>query len=388
MKNRLRNIQVEFKKLLTKEILLYFVFLQLAGIFVFALIYSNRVGLEYPVAIVDLENNATSRMAIAAVDNAPELKVIGVFHSMAEGMAEVTNERALALLNIPRGFYSGVLNKQVPHFRVYVDCRNLVTANSVFTGLKKTLGTLLVGSKLKLMNKYFPLPDRLAKIMPVRIVGRPLGNPGVDYFLFMLTMFFVMLIQQCVLVGSSLGLARENEFHTLDATIREAGGPMRYLWSRFAAIMVIQAIILVFSCLAYYWVLGIHSRNLAVSLLYLLVFSAVVTWFSQFIGLMFRKRIHVLQLLVFISVPALMASGYTYPLESFPTVLRRVAALLPSTPMLNVFPRLTTLSGSAPFLWHYLLHLGILFVLYFILAWGIIKLKSWRVGKLERKTVI
>ncbi len=376
MKNAFKSVKSELKKLLTKDIMVYFVLLQIIGLFFIASIYVNRVGNAYPVTVVDQENNSISRMIISYLDSSPELKVTLVSHTLEVAMNEMKAGRTNAVVFIPKGFYSKALKKKLPHVKIFVDSRNLIVANSVFTGLKKTIGTLLVGSKLKMMQKYFPVPDRLIKIIPIKLSGKPIGNAELDYFHFMLIMYFIMIIQQSLLVGSSLGLARESEFCTLKSSITNAGGHIKYLLYRLMAIMTIQSVLLILSSYIFYGVLGIHSQNLLWSMVYLFMFSVATTSFSQFLGLFFSKRIHVLQILVFISIPSLLASGYIYPHENFPDSLRYFSYLLPSTPILNSFPRLTTLSGSVPYLWHYMFHLISLSIFYFIISILFLKTKS------------
>ncbi len=387
MKRIFKTLQAELKKLLTKDIMVYFVLLQIVGILFLASIYINRVGKAYPVTVVDQENNSISRMITSYLDSSPELIVSMVSHTFEMAMNEMKAGRTTAVIFIPKGFYSKALKKKLPHIKVFVDSRNLIVANSVFTGLKKTIGTLLIGSKLKMMQKYFPVPDRLIKIMPIKISGKPIGNAELDYFHFMLIMYFLLIIQQSLLVGSSLGMARETEFGTLNSSITNAGGHIRYLFYRLMAIMIIQSVLLLLSSYLFYGVLNIQTQNLLWSIFYLFIFSITIASFSQFIGLFFSKRLHVLQVLVFISIPSLLASGYIYPHENFPNILRYFSYLLPTTPILNCFPRLTTFPGSVPYLWHYMFHLITLAVFFFILSVLLLKTKKSNSFSLFKKKV-
>lgn len=362
------TIKTEFKKLLTKEVLTYLIGVPFLAVLAFGLLYSKRIGREYPLIVVDLEKNAMSRLVVQYLDSSPELKVTQVMSSLEEASKEVRAERALAIVYINRGLYKNVLKKTSQPAIVIVDCRNIVSANSVLMGIAKTLGTVRVGAELKLMNKYFPVSDRMEKILPLRVVSRSLGNPSVDYFLFVISAVLILAIQQGLLVGTSFGIAKEREFGTFNSTLVTCGGAWSYFFSRGLAIFVFAVPTVLLLCLMFHVVFAVPTENILLSILLLLLFSMTVIAFGNVIGPFFRHRLMVLQVLFFFTLPVFFVSGYTFPLESIHPVMRFISSLLPATPILNAFPRINYIEGAAPYVGGFFLHQAGLFLLYSLLS--------------------
>jgi len=364
MFTRREIIKNEIKKLLSKEVAMYLIGVPLLLVLAFGYLYINRIGREYPIVVVDGEKNATSRTAIFFLESSPDMHVTKIVSSMDEGYEEMRKGDALAVVYLPKGLYKNVLHKKSQPAVVVVDCRNLIPANSILTGIAKTLGTARVGSELKLMEKYFPVSDRMQKILPLKVVARPMGNPSVDYFLFVITAFLILGIQQGTLIGSCMGIAKEREFNTLSNTIESSGGRVKYFFYRHLVVLAFITPIVFLASFLFFMVFSIPTESFLLSFLALILFTASVITFSQTIGTFFKRRLMVMQVLFFFALPAFFLSGYTYPVESIPPLIRVFAALLPTTPILNVFPRISYIEGSLPYLGGYILHQLALYLLY------------------------
>ena len=74
------------------------------------------------------------------VDSTPEMRVIGVVTDRAEAMESLRRGEVLAVLEIPARMLQTVKTRHPVQTAVWVDSRNMVAANSLFTGLQKALG--------------------------------------------------------------------------------------------------------------------------------------------------------------------------------------------------------------------------------------------------------
>lgn len=366
----------EFRKLRDTEILLYFLILPLIGILSFGLLYQRRVGREYPVLVLDLDHTFAARTAVFYVDSTPEMRVIGVVTDRAEAMESLRRGEVLAVLEIPARMLQTVKTRHPVQTAVWVDSRNMVAANSLFTGLQKALGYAVAGGKYTIMTRLMPSDEARQRMLPVRVVTRPIGNPSMDYALFVMSALLILLIQQCVLVGSSLGIAKETELGTLGETVSQAGGAHRYFFYRHLALLLGQLPVLLLLASAYFFLFDMPTRHLPLAVVLLILFSGSVIAFSQVLGTLFKRRLMVLQILVFFSLPAFFLSGYTWPLENMPGVLRVLSAALPSTPVLNSFTRLTCIDGSVPYLWSFFLHQAVLYLVYLLFSFKAIDFRN------------
>jgi ABC-2 type transport system permease protein len=81
-----------------------------------------------------------------------------------------------------------------------------------------------------------------------------------------------------------------------------------------------------------------------------------------------KKKIVALQLFAFTSYPIFLISGYSFPIESMPLGIRWIANLIPSTPYLTAFTRITQMGAG----WHQILpeliHISLLLIFFFTLS--------------------
>lgn len=368
MLKRREIILKEIKKLLSREVMIYFVIVPILAVLVFGFLYIKRIGREYPIVVVDQEKNAVSRLAVLYLESSPEIHVVKILNNVEDGYNEMRNGNAQAIVILQRNLYKNVIRKESEPAIVIVDTRNLIEANSLLTGIAKTLGTARIGSELKLMDKYFPVPDRRNKVLPFTVVSRPMGNPSLDYFLFVISAILVLATQQGILVGSCIGIAKERENNTLNDTIESAGGAFRYVLFRHFSVMVFAIPIVLVVSLIFYGAFSIPSENLFASIVMLVLFAGTVVTFSNFVGLFFKRPVNVLQFFFFFTLPVFFMSGYTYPLESIHPVLRFIVRLMPTTPILNSFPRINYIEGSVGYLGSYFLHQFGLYLMYMVLG--------------------
>jgi len=366
-------LREETRKACHFEVMLYFWILPLVGILAFGLLYVRRVGRDFPVTVVDLDQTYATRTAVQFLDATPELRVVSVVEDEAIARAQFERQEVLAVVILPHGLLQSVKHRRPVDGAVVIDSRNLVVVNSVYMGIQKALGYSIAGAKFSIVKRVFPPRQTMQKILPVRVVSRSLGNPSVDYALFILSGLLIMLIQQCTLVGSAVGLTGETEGGTLAASVTAAGGPLRFLLVRGLALLALQVPVTLTLLAVFYGLLGMPAGSPVLSFLLLTVFSAAVLAFSQFVAMLARRRLALLQGLVLFSMPAFFLSGYTWPRENMTAPVRWLSHLLPSTPSLDAFPRLNLIPGAETYLPAWLLWLGALIVLYLAAGWWLLR---------------
>jgi ABC-2 type transport system permease protein len=91
-----------------------------------------------------------------------------------------------------------------------------------------------------------------------------------------------------------------------------------------------------------------------------------------------RDRYVAFQLLMFVSVPLVVTSGFAWPFSQIPTYIQVIAALFPATPALLAFRVLATKSGQLLVLWPYLLWLAAQFTVYFPISLLVIRRFPYR----------
>ncbi len=353
------------KILKDRVVLIYLLIFPMLGLLAYGSLFMKRVGRDYPVAIVDWDADYGSRLVRHYMESCPELEVVSVVRTEQEAREEMTQGRITAAIVLPASLESDLKSRRPIRVDVLVDARNIVNANFVMTAVQKTLGFGQAGIKFLVYKKLVPSAEARKMILPVRFRSHAMGNPSVDYSFFILTGILVMILQQCVLVGSAVGIAGETERNTLAGTVSGAGGALRFLFFRQLMYTVYQVPILLIVLGGYGWIFRMPSANLLPLILFLVLFVQAVICFSQFLGALFKTRKTLLQAAVFFSMPAFFLGGYTWPFEDMSPVARVLAAVLPTTPILNAWTTLTAIPGSFRYLGGAYLHQALLVVLYF-----------------------
>jgi len=376
-----REIQKIFRD---KEAFLYFFVLPFIGTLFFGYLYSLRTVNEIPVAVVYGEHTAGNRLIENYIDSSPTVKVKLITTSYQEAYRLFEREEVSGVIEIPRHMGGDLKHRKSVKLIALVDSRNLVVASTLMGALQKAVGFGQMGIKYTIVKKMLPSAEAMQRILPVRFVSHPLGNPAIDYGFFVLTGLFMMLIQQCLLVGSTVGVASEGEKGTLKETIGGWGNSFTYALGRSLSLLAVQTPINALLLLLYNQLFHMPLANLTALALFFTLFSFTVITFSQLLGALFPDRAAVFQFLVFFSMPAFFLGGYTWPSENMSLFAKFLSSLLPTTPLLNVFTRLTVLEGAVPFIGRFWLHQALLALAYLLLGTLALRLRSRRAPKIPQ----
>ncbi len=364
-----------------KVVVIYFLIFPMLGLLAYGFLFMNRVGRDYPVAIVDQSMEYGSRLARHYLESAPEIEVVSTVRTVEEAMEEMGRGKIVAAMVLPPSLEKDLKSRHPVRIEVLVDARNMVNANFVLTSVQRSLGFGQAGIKFLVYKKLVPKDEALRMVLPVQFRSHALGNPSVDYSFFLFTGILIMIIQQCMLVGSAIGLTREVEAGTLAGTIRDSGGPLRYLGLRQLVYTAFQVPVLAAVLGGYYFIFRMPRVNVFPLMLFLIIFAQAVICFSQALGLMFKNRKTLLQAAVFFSMPAFFLGGYTWPAESMSPILRPLAAVLPTTPILNTWTTLTAIPDSLPYVGGAYVHEALIAAGFFVLTYVGVRIRAARIRK-------
>ncbi|HNX98935.1 MAG TPA: ABC transporter permease, partial [Candidatus Aminicenantes bacterium] len=128
-------LREETRKACHFEVMLYFWILPLVGILGFGLLYARRVGRDFPITVVDLDQTYATRTAVQFLDATPELRVISVVEDEAVARKQFERQEVLAVVTLPHGLLQNVKHRRPVNGAVVIDSRNLVVVNSVYMGI-------------------------------------------------------------------------------------------------------------------------------------------------------------------------------------------------------------------------------------------------------------
>jgi len=341
-------------------------------------IFNNKIETDVPIVVVDDDRTGISRTLIRSLDSQQSLQVTEIVPGFQLAEEEIVDSKAQAIVFIPRDFEGGLKSGRAVNLEVYLNTSRFLPSNDINKAVSEVVLTISAGIRLKYFQTKGLSTEQAQKLVqPVSGDIRPLFNVTDSYGDFLLPGLFILILQQTLLFGLSLSVAREREmktFASLNAasgqnslvSVLGKGAPYFLLYSSYTIFLLA-----VFFSIFRLSVLGSVSALVAL----MAVFLIAIIGFAVFVSSFFKQEIQALQFLVFSSMPLFLMSGYSWPVWAMPWPLRAITYLLPSTPLFQTFVRVTQMGAGWQHIWPDLLHL-------LILAIGWIVLAQWRIRRL------
>jgi len=188
-------------------------------VFFFTSLMSTGQPTDMPVGVVDLDNTTTTRSIVRTLDAFQTTRIVAHYPNPNEARKAIQQGEIYAYLYIPKGTTDGLLASRQPEISFYYSSVAMLAGNMVFRDLKTatTLAAAAVGrAKLSALGKR---PDEIrAFLQPVSVDLHMVGNPWVDYNVYLSTsmvpgviMLFIFLIT-AYSIGTELKFRRSKEW--------------------------------------------------------------------------------------------------------------------------------------------------------------------------------
>lgn len=144
---------------------------------------------DLPAAIVDEERVPMSRQGSRVIDAMQLTDVRYVYHSFAEAAEAVRQGRIYGFFYFPEGTLDEALASRQPTVSFYTNDAYLVPANLLMKELKTSAELIsLALYRAQLRARGIPNDDMMAWLQPIKIETHPLGNPTLDYSVYLSNM--------------------------------------------------------------------------------------------------------------------------------------------------------------------------------------------------------
>lgn len=301
------------------------------------LVYSERVVREVNTGIVDLDQSSLSRSLVRALHASPQVFLQQFPH--AEAMQKAFREgRIRGGVLLPAGLSETVRKGKTGRVVVWRDASNPLYSNQVFQAASAVVA--IEGAKLeapRLMAAGVPFHGAKDLAMLVRVDGRPLGNPFVDYLRNMAPGLVPVFLQLCLMLAGGNLLPRH---------WTECEHPRKEWLGRGIPWILLQggASLGFFLVLFPRWGIPVQSP-LLVSLLLLLLLCASLC-FGAALARILSNPLKTAQNLLAFNTPALLFSGYTFPEWAMPAAMEWATRPLPFSLFVDAYRGITGAMGA------------------------------------------
>jgi ABC-2 type transport system permease protein len=347
----------------------------LAAPIVYALFYGgvywHKGEHEAPIVIVDRDQSELSRTLIRFLDASEMIVVTDVTADFDEARGYIYNLNDEGIVYIPDTFQKSIKTGQNGELMVYLNTSRFLVSNDLYKAINEIGITVGVSVKIRyLQSRGLDYDQAMAVAEPISTEVRSLFNPGGYYGDFLLPGLLLLILQQTMLIGLAESIARERESNSLKQWLIDTRGN---IFSAITGKSLFYIILYIVYAIFFYAVIArlFHitlTGNAFMMLLLLIPFLAAIVMMGILISSLFNKKIQALQFLALTSIPIFLLSGYSWPLQSMPVVIRWLAYIVPTTPFLNAFTRVALMNAGLVDVNGALVHIIILVVVYYLLA--------------------
>lgn len=328
---------------------LVFVFPIIYGLFL-GQIYSEKIVKKMPIAVYDSDNTKISRLIINYINNARSFDIVSKGKKLEDVKLDLQRENIVAFLNIPKGFQNKIKKIEQANLTLLVSGSNYMLANLAKTEMQTIIQTVSVGTKLQAMGKTLGISKRKALSIanPISIEMVKLYNPWFNYLDFLGPGFWMAALHQIMLLLGCLLISREFERNTFGSLFDLA---QRSIVNVFAGKLGIYSFIMFFIFILYFDVIFPRfdvriTGSMFVLCLFSLAFIICTLSFGLVLSCLFKRSINGLKGVLLVGAPAFLVSGYTWPLENMPVLIRIIAYCIPVTPYINGYRKLYDEEGT------------------------------------------
>lgn len=344
--------------------------------FFYGSIYFNKAETNVEISIIDNDVSATSRKITRFLDASQSLSVTNIISNMEEGKKKLIDNDAKAIFYLPKGFEETLKKGKQAKLKIYLNGTRFLVSNDINKAINEVIGYVNAGITVNYYEtKGNNFEQSKALAIPINMDIRPLFNFTDSYGDFLIPAILILILQQTLLIGFSQSIAKERENKTFP-TLFKLGkwNPLTIIYGKGLFYLLLFGSYSIFFFIVSFGVFKLPNLGnfLPLFIITSLLLIAVIN-FSVFVASFFHRKIVALQFLTLTSYPIFLISGYSWPFSLMPTYLKVFANILPSTPYLGAFTRITQMGASIIDVLPEIIHLLLLTIIGKILAYYRIK---------------
>jgi len=383
MKQFLSLIKTEFKRIFSNNVLLAIFFgAPIVYGLLFGNVYKQAKVIGLPIVIVDKDQSPLSDKIIDAFRDNPNLKIAKITYNKEHLAQEMPKNQYTAIVTIPENFEASILQKKHPEINVDLDMVNLLNAKTASKHIQRILMTMNAGFEIEGLKKKGLNPKQAKESYEsFKINYHKLYNSTGNYLIFMLPGLLAAIMQQIIFLALALVFARDFEDGYFYKLIKISKSSLYHVLLKTIPFLILIPIVwLVVSYFIKMFHIDIQVYN--ANIIYL---TALFTLASMFIGMLFSilipSQLKATELLMVISTPAFILSGFTWPSIAIPNSIAKIAEYIPLTQYLNGFKKIAFYHGNIHDIQHEINTLWIITLVSFILILISLQVKIYFASK-------
>ncbi len=185
----------------------------------------NGLPMRTPAAIVDLDRTSLSRTVEQNLNGMQLVQLDMACESFTEARKAMQEGKVFGVFVIPRGFQADLLSGRGPVIQFYTNMTYFVPANLLYKTFKTTALYTKAGVALKVLETAGANPEEAVPMLnPVSVVDRSLGNPSLNYGVYLCNSFIPGVVQLMIFLVTVFSLGQELKYGTSRRLMQMAHG--------------------------------------------------------------------------------------------------------------------------------------------------------------------
>jgi len=184
----------------------------------FLSLMGNGLPTDLPIAVVDMDNSATSRTLIRQLDAFEQTQVVMSTPSFMEARQEMQKGNVYGVFYIPKDFSAEATTGKQPALSFYTNSSYLIAGSLLFRDMKTI--SVLANASVGLQQgtaRGLTNDQIMAQLQPITINTHALGNPWLNYSVYLnnvllpgvLQLMIFMITVYCIGTELKYGTARQ-----------------------------------------------------------------------------------------------------------------------------------------------------------------------------------
>ncbi|MGE3913160.1 MAG: ABC transporter permease [Chloroflexota bacterium] len=325
----------------------------------------NTVVDHLPTVVLDESRDADSRALINAFQNSTYFDMVASALNRNEAVAAIDNGQAKVALVIPPDYGDDVLGGRTGQIQLIVDGSDPNIAQTALFAA----GVISQAHSASINAGLIQRLGRRTGAGGVEMRPVVLYNPSMLSANFMVPGIIGMIMQFQTLILTAFAVVRERERGTLEQLIVTPIRPWELMLGKllpYTAIAFIGATVALFAGWALFGV------EVAGSIPLLALLSVLFLLGSLGLGLLIstvsQTQGQAMQMAIFILLPTILLSGFVFPRDTMPWIVKQIGQLIPLTYYLQILRGIILKGVGMDVLWKSALPLAILSVAVFTLS--------------------
>lgn len=307
--------------------------------FFYSSIYINKSQTKAPIAVVDYDKSDHSRTFIQMLAAHPNIYVKAIDQDKVFVNSLFLENQVYGILVIPHDFSKNLASKKQAKIELTLNNTRFLISNDI----NRAINELAYNMTLEQRKKFFY--ENGFNVRQADICLEPISleiinnyNKFDSYGDFLIPGILLLILQQTLLIGISESVAKQREENSLLESLNKTENAIGYIMGKifpYAILYLFYAYIFLFLISKLISINDSFDINFYSVAILTIIFIFSIALLGMFIGSFFKRKILALQFFVLTSYPFFLISGYSWPYESLPLILKAFSLLLPSTAYFN-----------------------------------------------------